>query len=100
MDADRGGFESRVGDPLFGDRAWRFMRIAAFCSIVLIAGLPRFADLGDDSLWHDEAWVAVSIEQPTVSQMLFESSWPQPPPPLFLLAGRAHTSVFGPHDDV
>jgi hypothetical protein len=47
------------------------------------------------SLWLDEAWVANSVLQPTLSGMFYYPDWLQTTPPLFLLLTRAVVHVFG-----
>lgn len=48
------------------------------------------------SLWLDEAWVANSVLEPTVSRMLFYDAWVPSPEPGFLLASRLVTTWLGP----
>jgi hypothetical protein len=48
----------------------------------------------------DEAWVANSILEPTVHDMFYNQAWSQTSPPLFLLAERWITEVFGPSEMV
>jgi hypothetical protein len=47
------------------------------------------------SLWLDEAWVANSINAPTLSEMFYYPNWLQSSPPLFLLASRGTVRVLG-----
>jgi len=47
------------------------------------------------SLWVDEAWVANSIQSPTLHGMFFYPSWLQVSPPLFLLLARAVVRATG-----
>ncbi len=47
------------------------------------------------SLWLDEAWVANSIQAPSLSGMLFHTTWLQVNPPLFLLLARAAVRIVG-----
>ncbi len=47
------------------------------------------------SLWLDEAWVANSVLQPTLSGMFYYPDWLQTTPPLFLLLTRAVIHVLG-----
>ena len=47
------------------------------------------------SLWLDEAWVANSIQAPSLAAMFSYSRWVQSTPPLFLLAVRGVTSALG-----
>ena len=81
-------------------RAWPAARLGAFLALVVLTGLPRFAGLGTYPLWHDEAWVAVSVEQSSIAEMLFQFSYPQTTPPLFLMATRMLVAVFGQGDIV
>lgn len=68
--------------------------------VVVPTGLARFHGLGAIPLWHDEAWVAVSLVQPSLREMLTAFPYPQTTPPLFLLAARGLVSLLGPHDAV
>jgi len=47
------------------------------------------------SLWVDEAWVANSIQSPTLHGMFFYPGWLQVSPPLFLLLSRAVVQATG-----
>jgi hypothetical protein len=47
------------------------------------------------SLWLDEAWVANSINAPTLSGMFYYPNWLQSSPPLFLLASRGAVRLSG-----
>jgi hypothetical protein len=47
------------------------------------------------SLWLDEAWVANSVNAPTLGGMFYYPNWLQTSPPLFLLLARAAVSIFG-----
>ncbi len=47
------------------------------------------------SLWVDEAWVANSIQSPTLHGMFFYPGWLQVSPPLFLLLARSAVQVTG-----
>ena len=47
------------------------------------------------SLWLDEAWVANSVNAPTLGGMFYYPNWLQTSPPLFLLLSRISVSVFG-----
>ncbi len=47
------------------------------------------------SLWLDEAWVANSVLEPSLSRMFYYPEWLQSTPPLFLLLVRAVVGVFG-----
>jgi len=66
--------------------------------IVLLLALGfflRFNDLGRFLLWPDEIWVASSIRQPTIGEMIFLRWWPQTTPVLFLLLTRILVFFFG-----
>src|SRR5580698_6394205 len=47
------------------------------------------------SLWLDEAWVANSVQAPSLSAMFFRTDWLQINPPLFLLLVRWVVRVLG-----
>lgn len=47
------------------------------------------------SLWQDEAWVANSVLEPSLYDMLFYEAWLQTSPPLFLLQVRAVVATLG-----
>ena len=47
------------------------------------------------SLWLDEAWVANSIQEPSLAAMFDYPGWLQTSPPLFLLLARASVRVLG-----
>lgn len=48
------------------------------------------------SLWLDEAWVANSIQAPSLRGMFYYPGWLQTSPPLFLLLARAALRLLGP----
>jgi len=48
-----------------------------------------------ESIWLDESWVANSILEPTLRQMLYFERWVQSTPPLLLLGIRGLTHVAG-----
>jgi hypothetical protein len=62
---------------------------------MLLACLTRLHDLGGYNLWHDEAWVALSIAQPSVRGMTLHFDYPQTTPPGFLIAVRVVAALFG-----
>ena len=68
---------------------------ALFWLLVGTACVTRFWDLGSYSLWHDEAWVALSIVEPGVLDMLLRFEYPQTSPPLFLILVRSLVGLFG-----
>ena len=47
------------------------------------------------SLWLDEAWVANSVMEPSLSSMFYYPEWLQSTPPVFLLLVRAAVGIFG-----
>ncbi|MGH9594245.1 MAG: glycosyltransferase family 39 protein, partial [Bryobacteraceae bacterium] len=62
------------------------------CTLILgVYGMGR-------SLWLDEAWVANSINAPTLHGMFIYPDWLQTSPPLFLLLARWAVGVFGLSD--
>jgi hypothetical protein len=64
--------------------------LALVCAIWFrVQGLNR-------SLWLDEAWVANSVLESTVSRMLFYDAWVPSPEPGFLLSSRLVTAWLGP----
>jgi hypothetical protein len=68
-------------------------RIAA--AILILAALAAGLNGIGRSLWLDEAWVANSIDAPTLSGMLVYPEWLQSNPPLFLLFSRMTVRAFG-----
>jgi Dolichyl-phosphate-mannose-protein mannosyltransferase len=68
-------------------------RIAA--AIVILAALAAGLNGIGRSLWLDEAWVANSVNAPTLSRMFVYPGWLQSNPPLFLLLSRAVVRWFG-----
>ena len=62
---------------------------------LLLAALLLGLDGIGRSLWLDEAWVANSINAPTLSEMFYYPNWLQSSPPLFLLASRGTVRVLG-----
>jgi hypothetical protein len=68
----------------------RFATVAllAFTLVLGLYGIER-------SLWLDEAWVANSVNAPTLGGMFYYPNWLQTSPPLFLLLARTLVSVFG-----
>jgi len=68
----------------------RFATVALLgCTLVLgVYGIGR-------SLWLDEAWVANSVNAPTLGGMFYYPNWLQTSPPLFLLLARTAISIFG-----
>jgi hypothetical protein len=75
--------------------------VSSRAAIGLVLLTVSFVTLGlglygiERSLWLDEAWVANSILQPTLSGMFYYPDWLQTTPPLFLLLTRAVVHVFG-----
>jgi hypothetical protein len=68
----------------------RFATVALL-ALTLVLGLYGI----ERSLWLDEAWVANSINAPTLGGMFYYPNWLQTSPPLFLLLARAAIRVFG-----
>jgi len=68
-------------------------RIAAV--IVILAALAAGLNGIGRSLWLDEAWVANSLNAPTLSGMLVYPGWLQSNPPLFLIFSRTAVRVLG-----
>jgi hypothetical protein len=68
-------------------------RIAAIALLgfTLVLGLYGI----ERSLWLDEAWVANSVNAPTLGGMFYYPNWLQTSPPLFLLLARTAVSAFG-----
>jgi hypothetical protein len=62
------------------------LSIAAIVTRVHDLGLP---------LWLDETWVANSVLEPSVREMLYYRTWLQTSPPLFLLSARTAVQVLG-----
>src|SRR5580658_7233610 len=68
---------------------------------LLIAGALLLAVLGlgifgmSRSLWLDEAWVANSVQAPSLSGMFYYPGWLQVNPPLFLLLVRGVVRLAG-----
>jgi len=63
----------------------------ALLALTLVLGLYGI----ERSLWLDEAWVANSVNAPTLGGMFYYPNWLQTSPPLFLLLARAAIRVFG-----
>jgi hypothetical protein len=63
----------------------------ALLALTLVLGLYGI----ERSLWLDEAWVANSVNAPTLGGMFYYPNWLQTSPPLFLLIARAAVRVFG-----
>jgi hypothetical protein len=68
-------------------------RIAA--AILILAALAAGLNGMGRSLWLDEAWVANSLNAPTLSGMFVYPGWLQSNPPLFLLLSRLAIRAFG-----
>jgi hypothetical protein len=60
-------------------------------ALTLVLGLYGI----ERSLWLDEAWVANSVNAPTLGGMFYYPKWLQTSPPLFLLLSRAAIRIFG-----
>jgi Dolichyl-phosphate-mannose-protein mannosyltransferase len=70
-------------------RAW--FATVALLALTLVLGLYGI----ERSLWLDEAWVANSVNAPTLGGMFYYPNWLQTSPPLFLLLAQAVIHVFG-----
>ncbi len=68
----------------------RFATVALL-ALTLVLGLYGI----ERSLWLDEAWVANSVNAPTLGGMFYYPNWLQTSPPLFLLLARTAVRVFG-----
>ena len=68
----------------------RFATVALL-ALTLVLGLYGI----ERSLWLDEAWVANSVNAPTLGGMFYYPNWLQTSPPLFLLLARAVIRIFG-----
>jgi hypothetical protein len=67
--------------------------VSAIVLVVAVLGLGIYG-MGR-SLWLDEAWVANSIQAPSLTGMFYYPDWLQVNPPLFLLLARAAVRVLG-----
>lgn len=67
----------------------------AILALLLIATILTRCHSMDRSLWADEAWVANSVLEPTISETLYYRSWLQTSPPLFLMLLRLVVSTLG-----
>jgi hypothetical protein len=63
----------------------------ALLTLTLVLGLYGIGR----SLWLDEAWVANSVNAPTLGGMFYYPNWLQTSPPLFLLLARSAVELFG-----
>jgi hypothetical protein len=68
---------------------------AAVPAAVLLSALGAGIYGMGRSLWLDEAWVANSVQAPSLSRMFFHTAWLQVNPPLFLLLVRWVVRVLG-----
>jgi hypothetical protein len=68
----------------------RFATVALL-ALTLVLGLYGIGR----SLWLDEAWVANSVNAPTLGGMFYYPNWLQTSPPLFLLLARGVVKIFG-----
>jgi hypothetical protein len=69
-------------------------------SLMGLACVTRLHDLGGYNLWHDEAWVALSIAQPSVRGMILDFDYPQTTPPAFLIVVRIVVALLGDSEAV
>ncbi len=74
----------------------RLTRLAkAASAVILLSALGAGIYGMGRSLWLDEAWVANSVEEPSLAAMFFRTDWLQVNPPLFLLLVRNTVRVVG-----
>src|SRR5689334_949174 len=62
---------------------------------LLLAGAIMRLSYLDRSLWLDEAWVANSVQSPTLHEAFYYDGWLQTTPPLFVVMSRVITTLFG-----
>jgi 4-amino-4-deoxy-L-arabinose transferase-like glycosyltransferase len=62
--------------------------------LLLVGAIMRLSYL-DRSLWLDEAWVANSVQSPTLHEAFYYDDWLQTTPPLFVVMSRVITALFG-----
>src|ERR1041384_7072187 len=62
--------------------------------LLVIGAIMRLSYL-DRSLWLDEAWVANSVQSPTLHEAFYYDDWLQTTPPLFVVVSRVITTLFG-----
>jgi Dolichyl-phosphate-mannose-protein mannosyltransferase len=67
----------------------------AASAVILLSALGAGIYGMGRSLWLDEAWVANSVEEPSLAAMFFRTDWLQVNPPLFLLLVRNTVRVVG-----
>jgi hypothetical protein len=72
----------------------RLILAAVICLLSIATVVTRVHDL-DLPLWLDETWVANSVLEPTVREMVYYRNWLQTSPPLFLLSARSAVGVLG-----
>lgn len=74
----------------------RLTRLAkAASAVVLLSALGAGIYGMGRSLWLDEAWVANSVQAPSLAAMFFHTDWLQVNPPLFLLLVRNTVRIAG-----
>ena len=74
----------------------RLTRLAKAASVIVLLSALGAGIYGmGRSLWLDEAWVANSVQEPSLSAMFFHTDWLQVNPPLFLLLVRNAVSLAG-----
>src|SRR5579883_1739266 len=67
--------------------------LAAAALLIAVVALGMYG-MGR-SLWLDEAWVANSVQEPSLGGMFHYSGWLQVNPPLFLLLVRGAVDIAG-----
>jgi hypothetical protein len=75
-------------------RLSRIVKAAVPAAVLLSALGAGIYGIGR-SLWLDEAWVANSVQAPSLSGVFFHTAWLQVNPPLFLLLVRAAVRALG-----
>lgn len=70
------------------------LQLVASAFIVVAGAYFRFEGV-ERSLWLDEAWVANSLLEPSLSEMFFYDKWLQTTPPGFLVLARLSIQLWG-----
>src|SRR3989338_6671435 len=68
---------------------------AFFAILLVLAFIARVYRINELSLNHDESWIAMTIKEPLIKDMLFPSYFLQTTPPILLFALRYMAAVFG-----
>ena len=73
-----------------------FFFLAAVVIVFFVATIIRFDDLGERSIWADEAWVALKVSQPAMADVLIDkSNRHYSYPPFFGVSVHLFTRVLG-----